>query len=93
EQGFVWQVNLPALTESLEHLGKSPLEDQHRYLAPAFFVRGMNSDFVRTEDFDLIHKHFPAARIESIEGAGHNPHIEKREEFVAIVREFLEREA
>jgi esterase len=33
-------------------------------------------------------RHFPAARIEVIPGSGHNPHMEAREQFVALVREF-----
>jgi pimeloyl-ACP methyl ester carboxylesterase len=36
----------------------------------------------------LSRRHFPAARIEIIDDSGRNPHMDKREEFVRLVREF-----
>jgi esterase len=33
----------------------------------------------------LIRQHFPAAKIEVIADSGHNPHMDKREEFVRLV--------
>ena len=89
ENGFSWQVNLPVLTENLSQLAKSPLEPEETYAGPALFVRGGRSDFVRDEDETLIRRHFPAARIDVIPESGHNPHIEQREAFVAMVSAFL----
>jgi pimeloyl-ACP methyl ester carboxylesterase len=36
----------------------------------------------------VIRRHFPAARIDVIAGAEHNPHMDSRPEFVRLVREF-----
>ncbi|MEY2881542.1 MAG: hypothetical protein RLZZ15_3922, partial [Verrucomicrobiota bacterium] len=38
-------------------------------------------------DHATIRMHFPAARIATIPASGHNPHMETREKFVALVRE------
>ncbi len=88
--GFTWKVNLPVLTDNLRQLGKSPLEENERFEGPALFLRGGQSDFVRDEDFALIKHHFPAYRLETLEGCGHNPHMEQRGLFNAGVRAFLD---
>jgi len=40
---------------------------------------------VKPEDAATIAAHFPAAKITTIPEAGHNPHMEKREEFVKLI--------
>ena len=37
------------------------------------------------EDHAVIRAHFPAAEIRVLPGAGHNPHMETRPQFVAAV--------
>lgn len=80
-----WQINLPALTAALPALEKNPLAVNEHYAGPALFVTGGKSRYVRPEDHATIRGHFPAAQIETIAAAGHNPHIEAREEFVRLV--------
>ncbi len=82
-----WVINLPAITAALSTLEKNSLEPGDRFEGPALFVAGGRSDYVTTEDHALIRRHFPAARIEVIPESGHNPHMETREKFVALVRE------
>jgi hypothetical protein len=57
-----------------------------RFEGPALFVAGGKSDYIEAEDEATIRRHFPAARIETIGESGHNPHMETREKFVALVR-------
>ncbi len=80
-----WQANLPALTAALAHLESNPLRGGERFAGPVRFIVGGRSDYVRPADKAFIHEYFPAARLETIAGAGHNPHIETREAFVALV--------
>jgi esterase len=82
-----WTINLPAITASLATLERNSLMDGDRYDGPVLFVTGGQSEYVTTEDHASIRRHFPAARIETIAGSGHNPHMETREKFVALVRE------
>jgi esterase len=83
--GWKWQVNLPALTACLSVLEKNPLLAGDRYAGPALFVAGARSGYVQPGDHAAIRAHFPAARIEVLAGAGHNPHIEAREAFTRAV--------
>jgi esterase len=83
--GWRWQFNLPVLSSALSELEGNPLADGDRYDGPALFVVGGKSDYVRPGDGETIRAHFPSARIETLAGAGHNPHIDAREAFVAAV--------
>ena len=80
-----WLVDLPAITAALPELEKNPLAAGDRFAGPALFIAGGKSGYVRAEDHAAILSHFPAARIETIAEAGHNPHMERREEFVRRV--------
>lgn len=83
-----WLVNLPGLTRALPELEASPLTAGDRYDGPALFIMGEKSRYVLPGDRLLIETHFPAARFETIAGAGHNPHMETRDAFLKAVREF-----
>ncbi len=80
-----WIVNLPVLASSLRGLVQDPLGADDRYDGPALFILGGRSSFVQPEDHANIRRHFPEARIEVLPESGHNPHLEAREKFVALV--------
>jgi pimeloyl-ACP methyl ester carboxylesterase len=84
-----WSINLPAITAALGTLEKNSLtmgDQGDRFEGPALFVAGGKSDYIGAEDEVTIRRHFPAARLETIGESGHNPHMEAREKFVALVR-------
>jgi pimeloyl-ACP methyl ester carboxylesterase len=83
--GWRWIVNLPVITAALDVLEHNPLRPDDRYAGPTHFIVGEKSRYVLPEDHALIIRHFPAAKI-TILPAGHNPHMEAREAFVAAVR-------
>ncbi|MEI6860998.1 MAG: alpha/beta fold hydrolase [Verrucomicrobiota bacterium] len=83
--GWRWSINLPALTAAVPELVANPLAPGDRYDGPVRFITGGKSDFVRPDDMAAIRSHFPAAEIVTMEGSGHNPHIEARAEFVRFV--------
>jgi pimeloyl-ACP methyl ester carboxylesterase len=85
EGGMRWQINLPALTAGLPELERNPLTATDRFAGPALFIIGGKSRYVLPEDHAAILRHFPAARIETIAEAGHNPHMEAREAFGRLV--------
>ncbi|MFI5356158.1 MAG: alpha/beta fold hydrolase [Opitutales bacterium] len=85
-----WQINLPVLTAALAGLEKSPLGPNDRFAGPALFVLGGKSNYVTAADRAVMAGHFPAARVETLATAGHNPHLETREAFVALVRTVLD---
>ena len=84
-----WTVNLPVLTAALTEVEANPLAVGERFVGPMMVVRGGKSRYVTDEDAARLPEHFPAARVETIAAAGHNPHMETRAEFCAAVGEFL----
>lgn len=87
--GWRWAVNLPVLTAALPKLEANPLSEGERFAGPTLFLRGGKSRYILDEDQAAIRAHFPAARIETIPMAGHNPHMETRAEFCAATGMFL----
>jgi pimeloyl-ACP methyl ester carboxylesterase len=84
--GWRWQVNLPVLASSLRELERNPLASSDRYAGPALFIAGARSAYAVADDRAAILRHFPRARIEVLPGSGHNPHIDARGAFVAVLR-------
>ena len=82
-----WVVNLPALTEALPRMERNSLQATDRFDGPALFIAGGRSQYVQAGDHAIIRRHFPAARIEVIADSGHNPHMDRREEFVRLLLE------
>ncbi len=80
-----WTINLPVLTAALPVLEKNCLRPDDQFAGPALFILGGRSRYAEEGDHALIRKHFPAARIEVIPDSGHNPHMDRREEFVRLV--------
>jgi pimeloyl-ACP methyl ester carboxylesterase len=82
---WFWQINLPVITAALPELEKNPLAPDERFAGPTVFLAGGNSNYIEPEDHAAIRAHFPAAEIEVLPNAGHNPHMETRAEFVAAI--------
>jgi esterase len=80
-----WAVNLPTLTKTLPQLEQEGLSEHDRFAGPAVFIVGGRSNYVHEEDHALIRRHFPTLRIVVLPEAGHNPHMDSREEFVRSI--------
>lgn len=80
-----WSVNLPVLTEALPLMEKNSLRPEDHFVGQALFIAGGRSQYVQADDHEIIRRHFPAARIEVIADSGHNPHMDRREEFVRLM--------
>ncbi|HEV8013887.1 MAG TPA: alpha/beta fold hydrolase [Stellaceae bacterium] len=65
----------------------------HRLTMPVLFIRGASDGLVSADYLDRYAKLVPGARIETIPAAGHLPHIEQPEAFVASLTAFLDRGA
>jgi len=85
-----WQLNLEIIAASMERLIGFPFTPgEARYGGPTLFIAGGASDYVGPGHRDAIRAFFPAARIETIDGAGHWLHAEKPKEFIKIATRFL----
>ncbi|MBL7959195.1 alpha/beta fold hydrolase [bacterium] len=85
-----WRVNLPALKHFAEHeIVRFKAHDYHEFKGPTLFIGGENSQYHLKKDESLIKKHFPKARIEMVEHAGHWIHHENPERFYKLVTDFI----
>ena len=84
-----WIPNLQALRSSISLLSQNPLKSKDRYDGPCLFIRGGKSGYVRTEHFDEIYQFFPNGSIQTMDGVGHDVHVENRALFVNILQSFL----
>ncbi len=90
DSGFTWQFNLAAIDANLDTLSGFPeFAPGETFAGPALFVVGALSDYVLPEHRTAIRGLFPHAEIAAIDGAGHWVHAERRDAFVARLREFL----
>lgn len=83
--GFAWRFNLAAINAQIENVGEA-LPEGFGFAKPALFVRGGLSHYVKDADMDLVLRHFPAAQLETVAGAGHWIHAEKPAELLALLQ-------
>ncbi|NXI37258.1 ABHDB protein, partial [Galbula dea] len=88
EGRYVWRVNLEAISHHLADIMNFPVFHKP-YLGPALFLGGSKSPYISSEDYPEIHRLFPKADVQYIEGAGHIVHQDKFEEFITAVLNFL----
>jgi pimeloyl-ACP methyl ester carboxylesterase len=62
----------------------------HRVTNPALFLRGEHDGMISADYLARYAALLPNARVDTIKAAGHVPHIEQAEAFVATVTSFLE---
>ena len=84
---WAWRMNLPVIADCYDLLRAAP--DTGVYKAPALFIRGELSRYIKDENRVGIQRQFPDSRLETIAGTGHWLHVERPAEFNALVAGFL----
>lgn len=87
EGGFSWKINLPVIEKNLEAIGQD-IQFEGTFDGPTLFIRGANSNYVKDEDRDRIKQLFPKSTLVTMD-TGHWVQAEKPQEFVEVVRNFL----
>jgi esterase len=85
---MAWRFNLQGIVDNYANLNLAPIGDSV-YQGPALFIKGENSDYIKTEHRPAIVQLFPNSKAHVIGGAGHWLHAQKPEQFNRIVRRFL----
>ncbi|MGB5238444.1 MAG: alpha/beta fold hydrolase [Flavobacteriaceae bacterium] len=83
-----FRFNLDVLQYKLEAIGEA-LPPDSVFEKPSLFLHGEQSDYITEEDLELIHSHFTAVRLETIEKAGHWLHSENPGQFIRKSLEFI----
>jgi pimeloyl-ACP methyl ester carboxylesterase len=85
---FHWRINLAGIAPNLPDIIGFPAVDR-QFAGPVTFLAGERSDYVRPRDRPAIDSLFPRARLAEVGQAGHWPHAEQPQRFLALVRDAL----
>jgi pimeloyl-ACP methyl ester carboxylesterase len=85
---YNWKMNLDAIRAHYDDLNAA-LPPDVTFDGPTLFVRGGDSDYVTDADAPEIRRRFPAARLTTIDDAGHWVHADAPEAFAQVVVDFL----
>lgn len=88
EGRFAWRIGLAEIERNYPAL-RGAIPPGTIFSKPVLFVRGERSDFLHEDDLPMIHRLFPAARLETIPKAGHLVHIENQAHFLSTLLSFL----
>ncbi len=83
-----WRIGMAEIAAGLPDIEGWRDPDTPPYAAPALFVAGAQSDYIRPEHRPLIRALFPSARFATLKDAGHWLHADNPDGFVAIVTAF-----
>ncbi len=85
---FSWKLNLSVIESAIEKVGEG-IEGKVSFNGTTLFIAGGKSDYVTSDDHELIRSFFPKAEIKVVDGAGHWVHAEKPQELSDMINEFL----
>jgi esterase len=88
--GYSWQCNLKEITRAYLNIANFTQSEQSSFDGETLFVSGEKSPYIDImKDTSTIKSFFPTSSIQTIQNAGHTPHIEKADEFYKVMSEFL----
>jgi pimeloyl-ACP methyl ester carboxylesterase len=84
---YQWRIDLNVFKASGPSIAAFPDSNKlSAYTGETFFIAGLSSGYVTRDDIALL---FPNAIYRTIADAGHWPHVQKPEEFIEMVENFL----
>ena len=88
--GYEWRCDLQEITRTYLNIANFNTAKDVQFNKPCLFVNGANSPYIDPEaDKALITGLFPQATLQTIQGAGHLPHVETPEVFYQCIQAFL----
>jgi esterase len=88
EQGYAWRFNVAAIEACYDAIAAAPVGPT--FTGPTLFIKGGESDYIKTAHSEAILELFPAATFKVIAAAGHWLHAEKPVAFNRLLGRFLE---
>lgn len=82
------RINLNALKDQVAEVGEA-LDEYASSEVNSLFIKGDKSEYISNSDYDLIIKHFPNAKIDTVSNAGHWLHAENPTQFFEKVFRFI----
>jgi len=87
---LAWRFNLPVLDKTILEISAG-VNIKQPYLGETLFIAGGNSNYITEQYHSKIFEYFPNATIKTIAHAGHWIHAEAPEDFITIVKDFIEK--
>ncbi|GAB0098925.1 alpha/beta hydrolase domain-containing protein 11 [Sergentomyia squamirostris] len=93
EAGFQWRFHIDGLLQNVERsIARFPEEMlQKRFSNPIMFIGGADSQYINPADLPKMREIFPQVELEFVANAGHLVHVQKPNEFLDLVTNFLNR--
>ena len=89
--GYEWRVDLQEITRTYLNIASFNIASDAKFDKPCLFINGAKSPYIdAVKDKELINGLFPQATIQTIEDAGHLPHVETPAVFYQYIQAFLE---
>jgi esterase len=85
---FDWRV-VASIRRQLNDADPAWWDRLPRITAPTLVVGGGSTSHIPQEELEALSKLIPGCRLVTIEGAGHEVHSARHEQFLAVVEEFL----
>lgn len=90
DNSYTWKFNLNAINDNLKNIFNGfQSTDNVKISIPTLFIKGKNSNYISSNDIDLIYNTFSNCKIVEIENASHLVHFEQPEIFHTVVIDFL----
>lgn len=91
DKKLCFKFNLDVLSQKMEEIGDN-ISSTDSFDGQTLFLRGDRSEYITKNDFEVIHRHFPKADVETIDNAGHWLHAENPKQFYQKSLSFLHKE-
>ncbi|MBQ4914060.1 alpha/beta fold hydrolase [Maribacter sp. MMG018] len=88
DKKLAFRFNLEVLSDKMEEVGENINSTDH-YDGPTLFLKGSKSEYITQADIPEIKRHFPNAKIETIDNASHWLHAENPTQFLEKSLVFL----
>jgi esterase len=89
EKTFIWKMNVKSLYNNLENivggLPRPTMETEAVTGFPVTVIKGEDSDYLPSGEFNAIQKLFPSAELITVRNAGHWVHSERPDEVIEII--------
>ncbi|MGX1928844.1 alpha/beta fold hydrolase [Flagellimonas sp. 2504JD4-2] len=83
-----FRFNYDILKDKMDEIGEN-ISSNAKYEGATLFLRGDRSEYILSNDFPEIKKHFPNAEIDTVSNAGHWLHAENPKQFFEKTLQFL----
>ena len=88
EKGFNWRFNLDSLSKNYSRISAA-ITSAKPFPVKTLLIKGEKSNYINSENYTSIDELFPYNQLSEIKDAGHWVHVEKPNEFLAEVLQFL----